>query len=466
MGSVSRPIVPSGLAAIVVLAAALACGGSGDEQARHATRWNVVLVLADTLRADHLGLYGYARDTTPQLDRFAARAVVFDNARAQAPCTFPSANSLLTSRDPSAFENQLELMIGIPAAIPSAAEILAQAGYRTLAVSASVVVRDTRSSNNFHGGFGRGFEVFDESCEEAEAACVNRRALALLDEASDGDERPVFLYLHYVDPHDPYQPPPTHRWRFAKPYRAPRHIALGDPNPIARRLARRGGKPGISERDAAHLVDLYDEEVAYLDSQFGLFLDELRARGWLDHTLVIFLSDHGEDLLERNSIKHCLSLRDTQIRTPLIVSVPGVEGGRVVHAAAGNIDVLPTVLDYLEIERPDLALEGSSLRPLIEGGDAGGGSERTAFSSWQVWRAAVRGQYKLKLHLPSGSTRLYDLSVDPKESRDLSEELPEMTALLLAAIDERWERVDSAPREPSDGPDDTVERLKALGYLE
>jgi arylsulfatase A-like enzyme len=420
--------------------------------------------MVDTLRADHLGVYGYQRDTSPHIDLFARDAVVFANARAQAPCTFPSVNSLLTSRDPSAFANQLGRMIGIPAAVPSVAEILAREGYRTLAVSASTVVRKTRSDNNYFGGFGRGFEVFDEQCERRPAACLNRRALELLDGSED--ERPFFLYLHYLDPHDPYRPPDDHERRFAKPWRGRRFVAEGNPNPLVKQLER-GARPASLRAAAAHLGDLYDEEIAYFDGQFDALLGALDERGLAERTLVVLLSDHGEDFLEPRFVKHCRSVRETQIRTPLLVRLPDGPSGRVVRTAAGNIDIVPTLLDYLGVDAGDVRFDGRSLRPLIEGGEE---PERAVFSSWHVWRSVVRGNHKLILHLPSRKARLFDLESDPHESLDRSAELEEIAAGLRAAVEAHHERVEgrgSASRSDSSGEaDDTLERLRALGYLE
>lgn len=425
-----------------------------------------MIVLADTLRADHLGVYGYPRDTSPSIDRFARESVLFENTRAQAPCTFPSVNSLLTSRDPIAFQNQIELMIGIPAAIPTIAEILGARGYRTVAVSASVVVRKTRSSNNFFGGFDRGFETFDERCEQRSAACVNERTFALLDQAAS-DDRPVFLYLHYIDPHDPYQPPTEHTRRFAKPYRGFRFIANGNPNPIARQLEQPGASLNLRDRDIEHLVDLYDEEIAYLDGQFAALLRGLDERGLSGQTVVVLLSDHGEDFLEHRSVKHCQGVRDTQIRTPLIMRIPGVEGGEVVRAAAGNVDVVPTLLDYLGIDASQYGFDGASLRRLIGGARA---PERSVFSSWQAWRSVVRGGYKLTMHLPSRKARLYDLVLDPRETTDLDAELGDVASGLRQILEARLERVEPPSARSGgnaeDGGDDAAERLRALGYLE
>ncbi|HZI63486.1 MAG TPA: sulfatase-like hydrolase/transferase, partial [Thermoanaerobaculia bacterium] len=193
---------------------------------------NVVLVLVDTLRADHVGAYGYGRPTTPNFDAFAAQGILFERAWSQAACTFPSVNSLLTSRYPARFLGQPGGAMGIPPEQPALPEILGRAGYATAAVSASPIVRRTPTRFNPGGGFGRGFERFDESCLWRDASCVTARARAELGQLRP----PFFLYLHYMDPHGPYQPPAGAPRRFAGKCAGPDFICRGDPNPIARML--------------------------------------------------------------------------------------------------------------------------------------------------------------------------------------------------------------------------------------
>jgi len=157
---------------------------------------NVIFIMVDTLRADHTSVHGYHRSTTPFLEQLAERSVVFERARAQAGCTFPSVNSILTSRYPFDFYRDGFTDMGIPEEIPSLAEILRGHGYATAAVSASPIVRATPCEFNPSAGFGRGFDVFDESCLWGSAKCVNQKPLEVLTTI----EGPFFLYLHYMDP--------------------------------------------------------------------------------------------------------------------------------------------------------------------------------------------------------------------------------------------------------------------------
>jgi len=259
---------------------------------------NVIIVLVDTLRADHMSLYGYERATTPFIDKFAADAIVFEHARSQANCTFPSVNSLLTSRYPGIFIRQEKGQLGIPEDIPSIAEILSAVGYNTIAVSASPIVRATPNRYNPNGGFDRGFDTFVEGCVWRHGACVNKKVFDQLDLAKS----PFFMYVHYMEPHGPYLPPENYSRRFAGDYKGHDFIATGDPNPIAKMLYNDGPELDITDGDIQHLVDLYDDEIRYFDRVFRRLVQNLEERGLLDHTLIVFAADHGEEFMEHFSL--------------------------------------------------------------------------------------------------------------------------------------------------------------------
>ena len=179
---------------------------------RQGARWNrpepvnIVIVMVDTLRADHMSAYGYERETTPFIDQFASQGFVFEHARSQASCTFPSVNSLLTSRNPAIFTRQEADQLGIPDGYPSIAEILKEHGYRTIAVSASPIVRATPTNFNPNGGFDRGFDTFIEDTLWRPGAQVNRA----INRELDAVEEPFFLYAHFMEPHGPYRPPKSY----------------------------------------------------------------------------------------------------------------------------------------------------------------------------------------------------------------------------------------------------------------
>ncbi len=423
---------------------------------------NVVLILVDTLRASHLELYGYRRRTAPHLAAFARDNLLFEDVRSQAPCTYPSANSILTGRDGTAFWIQPGDRIGIPAGIPSLAELLAERGYGTAAVSASPIVRRTPSPNNRHGGFGRGFDHFDESCLWADAGCVDRKGLELLDSLP----RPFFLYLHFMDPHDPYRPT-VHE--FATPYHGKWFVEAGDPNPICDQVE---GRPAprfdVTRRDLDHLEDLYDDEIASFDRRFGELLAALEGRGLLETTLVAVVADHGEEFMEHGDVKHCHTVYDTEIETPMVLHLPGVRGGRTFAAQVENLDLVPTILDYLGPGRTGATtttrLDGTSLRPLIEAGEA---VHPVVFSAWGSLRAAKAGRFKLVYDLALRRAELYDLDADPGETRDVSAAHPREVDRLEHALSRRIREVEGSADEAQAlaRGQAAARRLTALGYV-
>lgn len=419
---------------------------------------NVILILVDTLRADHLGAYGYARPTSPNVDGFAAASLRFTGSRSQASCTFPSANSILTSRYPSAFLGQpAPSPLGIPESIPTLAEVLEQRGFRTAAVSASPVVRSTPGRFNPGAGFGRGFESFDEDCEWRNAACVNRAAIPLI---RSNDQRPFFLYLHYMDPHGPYTPPKNHkrRWALGRPEK--KFVRDGNPNPIGEMLYNGGPDPGATPADLQYLIDLYDEEIAFFDAQFAALLKALRDAGRMEDTAVVLVSDHGEEFLEHGHIKHCRTLFDSSIRTPFLLHLPGMKP-RVLDQPVQNLDVVPTVLDYLGVDTKGLTFEGESLRPLIEGS---GELDPHQYGMQGTLRSAADGRHKLIHDLGKGSYALYDLKADPREKKDalrgdrrIFHRLRQVLTTWLGRTEGTGKAEESLEAE---------RKLRALGYLE
>jgi len=447
-----------GLVALLVALGTGACRNGGGAE----TRPNVVVLLVDTLRADHLGAYGYPRPTSPHLDALAETSFLFEDARAQAPCTYPSANSILTGRFPTHFRGQPQGRIGIPADIPALAEMLQGAGYATAAVSASPVVRATPGGANPHGGFGRGFGRFDETCLWRDAGCVESQALEMLDQVPE----PFFLYLHFMDPHGPYRPPPDWPREFpSDDVPVPEWARTGDPNPLAKALYQKGDRSGATPEAVARLRDLYDEEIRYFDHRLNELLSELRSRGVLERSIVVLLADHGEEFYEHGDLKHCHTLYDTEIRTPLLMAIPrSVERrpARRIGAPVANLDVVPTLLDYLGIPL-DPALEGRSLRPLIDG-EVSEEPERRVFAAWAGLRAMTEGRLKLIYHLGKGRFELYDLALDPGERVDLATSRPREVRRLGRSL-ARWMVSTDTEEDELTRDQDAVERLRALGYL-
>jgi arylsulfatase A-like enzyme len=449
----------------LVLATGIGCG-NGDVIS---TKWNVVLVLVDTLRADHLSLYGYDRPTCPALEAFSREAIVFEEARSQAGCTFPSVNSLLTSQFPQVFVQEMkESGVGISERWPTLAQMLKAEGFATAAVSSSPIVRVNPSKHNPDGGFGAGFDVFDDSCLQKSAEGVNAIAFKILDRI----EHPFFLYLHYMEPHWPYNPPNSHGPVFRIPSGQP--VTEADRNPslvnkklhsLSDMLYDDGDTIEFTKADLARAINLYDEEIHYFDAQFRSLLDRLQAKGIADRTIIIVISDHGEELLDHGHIWHCRDLTfDTAIKTPLIMKIPGVKPTGRREVMAQNLDIIPTVLDYLAIDPSGYDLQGSSLRPVIEEGRA---IHEYVFSSQRYSRSVTTGKYKLTYDINTGETRLYDLVSDPTEQRDIKANRPDVAEDLGPVLLDWMEKV-----EGHNGLADRVlyakrvhDMLDALGYL-
>lgn len=289
-------------------------------------RPNVVIYLVDTLRADRLGCYGHPKPTSPHLDRFAEGATLFETAVAQAPWTRPSVASVLTGLGPLS-HGVRTLEERLPDAADTLAERLRAAGYRTAAFSTNWhVSADT--------GFAQGFDDFVLVPREGSAA-VNRRVLAWL--GRHQGREPFFLYVHVLDPHAPYTPPPDLRRRFAPGARP----EAGTLDNLRRIYAVRGKRRAAR---IAEVAPLYDAEVAANDRSFGALLSALRERKLFDESLIVFVSDHGEALGERGSFGHARSLYAEELNVPLVAKLPGQTRGERVSRLAQHVDLLPTVL--------------------------------------------------------------------------------------------------------------------------
>jgi arylsulfatase A-like enzyme len=457
-----RALRASALAAVVLAGAG--CARAPEPPARP---WNLLVVLVDTLRADRLSLYGYERETSPALDRFAReRGVVFRRAWANAGCTFPSASSILTGRWPQHFLARTKTYgMAIPPDTPSLAERLAARGYATAAVSSSIIVRKTPSKINRQGGFDRGFASFDESCESAAASCVNARAFERL----AGLPEPFFLYLHYLEPHHPYRPPRHHEPSFVR-RNAPgarRWAANGDPERVFRRLYDGDASIELDRTDLARLSDLYDEEIRYFDGRFAELVGELERRELLERTVVVFLSDHGEELYDHEAWGHCRDLAyETLLATPLVLWVPGLPAGERTSLVS-NLDLAPTLLDLLGVPVGPGELDGRSLRSVLEGGDAAAGTEGLLFAVQGRSRSARDVRRQLLLDLGSGALRSFaeagPLARLREEARPDGAEVAPLRAALdgwIAAVEPGLDRAAAVEQA------EALERdLRALGYL-
>lgn len=432
---------------------------------------NVVLVVIDTLRADHVGAHGSDLGLTPELDRLARQGVVFDNAVATSSWTRSSVASMLTSRYAGTI-GVLGREDAIPSTLTTLPEALAEAGYTTLAVSANV-----NAGEPF--GFAQGFTRFetpdmtdgypdDVLIHTAEG--VTRKAIELVDDAAES--APLFLFVHYVDPHDPYLPHPG---------------LLDEAEPAGRFDGSRRDLSAmdrlptsdVTAEDIERIRFLYRGEVRYCDAWLGRLWSALEERGLGDDTLLVVTSDHGEGLWDHGVRGHGVDLYEEMIRVPLVVRLPAARltpGPHRIDTPISLRDLAPTILEVAGVERPE-SFDGISLLPLLDQRARPRNSD-FVFSELDLDRrsfAVVRkGELKLieNRHAAPGpdATRLFDLSVDPGERRGTEGRTPEEEEQLAATL-RAW-REDSAQRgsirqriNADDLTGDTLAGLRALGYL-
>lgn len=415
---------------------------------------NLIIIMVDTLRADHLGSYGYERNTSPNIDQFADQNILFLRNRSQAACTFPSVNSLLTSNYADVFHG---LDMGIPNDMAYLPALLKANGYQTLAISASPIVRKKPSRFNPTGGFGRGFDTFLPNLSWASAETLVQEAVNRLKKM----EKPFFLYLHFIDPHGPYNPPKDYQRQFAGNHQGPDFIREGKPNPIEAMLVGKGPNIEVSGQDIQHLVDLYDDEIAYLDGWVGHFLRFLETQPWWSKTAVTLVSDHGEAFMEHQEIKHCRCLYEHQTHTPMMLRLPNQQKKAVLEGVTQNLDLMPTLLDLAAIPYDGLQLKGRSLLPLIQKNEA---HPAFAYSSQSTKRSVNSREFKLIVNLKDGHQEFYHLDQDPDELNNLAPQvLPAMMMLgnaLTEWLETHQQANDLVKAKQSE------ELLRSLGYIQ
>ncbi len=410
----------------------------------------VVVYLIDTLRRDRLGCYGYRREVSPRIDAFAARATLLRHAVAQSSWTKPSVASLFTGVWPPV-HGATGWRSRLPDGLTTLAEALGGAGYRTAAFLTNPNVIESF-------GMLQGFDEWEKNLRMPSAE-VNSLVFDWL--GREGGAEPFFLYVHTVDPHAPYDPPEPYRSRFA---------------PTADEMPSWTPHWKWPREALPYLSDLYDGEIAANDASFGELLDHLRELGLYDRALIVLTSDHGEAFKEHGRWRHGNDLHFGTLDVPLMIKLPGQLEGAVVDLPVQHADLLPTILDAVDLPVP-AAVEGRSLLPVLE---AKGRDEtpRPVFSHLDLGRnphqqSVVVGEWKLvrsrsRRQPGPWSFQLYRWRDDPRESLDLAGERPVTAAALSAEIDRHLARSAGALEEGEDAVIDreTEEALRALGYLE
>jgi arylsulfatase A-like enzyme len=413
---------------------------------------NVVLIVLDTLRADHLGAYGHEGTTTPRLDAFARESYVFENALSSAPWTRTALASLFTSLHPfdhGVYSESREDRLA--ADVPLIQDVLRE----RVAYSEAIVTQP-----HYLAGLDRGFDAFELRGNQS-AAKVYDRAIRFLDEHGDDS---FFLLVHNLDPHDFYE----HREGFSERPATSTLRTTRDLMPAQRDESGilfdspENHVTRLSPAELEELVDNYDGEIRYLDHHLGRFLDALDARGLADRTLVIVTADHGEEFFDHGSWWHGGSLHGELLHVPLMIRVPG-HAARRIDATVGLVDVLPTLAELMEVDPPP-GIRGRSLVPLMRGEPLDPAPLRSAngFRRRRVQQAVVFDDHKLIRFADGEFIGLYDLAADPEERVNLGPEHPDRARLeALLPPPGPVRRRDPRPLEVDA---ETREALRALGY--
>lgn len=461
-------IVRTRIASAVLLVCVPVFCGRPEATKPQASGPDVVLFVIDTLRADHLSSHGYFRGTSPNLDRFAGTGVRCANASAQSSWTAPSMVSMFTSRFvASDFKKMPKSQ-----SVRTLAERLKDAGYKTLGFQFNVLL-------GLGSGFERGFDEYK----------VEPSLKEFVDSVSDPDRTPRFLYVHFVEPHDPYEPAPQFDVFPPAPL-LPKRVdrirdALSEANPTSS-SAEISRQAREAATEIAAEIAKYDGEIRAIDSKFGEFLELLDRRGSRKNTLVIVASDHGECLWEHRETPSALAvtsetpvrklfkqthntlLNESLLHVPLIFAGPNVPVGAVHPALVANVDIVPTILDLLGLAR-DEDIDGRSLLPDfvdLSAGKTPRGRE-ISFANTSIFTSARNhlGGKRIEPWDPSGPDRaiFYDLNTDPEEqnprydlesSKDLAARIAEIRRIGLIA-DQGESLMDP----------ETEARMRQLGYL-
>lgn len=430
---------------------------------------NVILIVIDSLRPDHLGCYGYNRNTSPNIDIFSKEAILFTKAIAQSSWTAPSVASLLTSSFPGEHEmfRTITNMFGLSlnSSKSTLAELLRGNGYFTGLITDMTPLF-------LISGIGRGFDTFinvtfnnsKRTTEEAINWIMRNK------------KKKFFLFMHYFGPHFPYKPNFVNRLK-EDPAKENISIPIQQSDEVFGVISKKAAENNITDLD--YYIDNYDGKILYTDEQIGILLQEIKKMNLNKNTIIIIASDHGEGFGEHYLYcEHGYILYDEIIRVPLIIRFPNARfQNKIIDKPVGLADILPTILDYLKIKGGDY--RGISLLPLIRDNFY---EERFIYSEEPNANACIRnGRYKLiynmrahhsrQKYLPSSDFELYDIIEDPQEKKNLAEEainifnpLKERLSNIFNDLhDEKNSRMHLIPLKI----DETKkESLKSLGYLQ
>ena len=438
---------------------------------------SVILISVDTLRADHLGCYGYVRETSPNIDSLANDSVLFSNVYASSPWTLPSHVSMLTSLH-GVHHQVYHDDERMDPAILTLADLLRQNHFFCTAFTGGGFVSSVY-------GFSKGFDMYQEGSGGVHRQDAAEYSCELVAEWLDthSKDKNFFLFVHTYQPHDPYACPEPYRDIFLSEDAKWRHINL---------MGHLGGRSNLfkplPEGERQNIEDLYDGEVRYTDEALiGPLIQKLKQLNLYDRTLIIFTSDHGEEFYDHKSWGHGHQLYDESLKVPLLVKFPGSRfQGTKISNIVSLVDVMPTILEELRIDISELSLDGKSLFPAIEGKD----TEDRSF-----W--ADIGENVLNSHVPqkistnsgtekfilnkkyteedlsyfehpppeTGSVELYELKSDPREELNIADNRAALVNRLIRTIEVLYSQARKRRSLRPEIDEDLKEQLRALGYI-
>jgi arylsulfatase A-like enzyme len=443
-------------------------------------KWpNVLLIGIDTLRADHLGCLGYARNTTPTLDRLAREGVLCTKSMSASGWTIPSVMSVMTSLYPDvhqvrSYKNKLSDRIS------TLAGVLQSHGYMTAGFVSNPAIEGRYGfSSGFalYDDFTVGldftadiFEQHDKVIEDPHVACTSEPVTqAALRWLRHRPAQPFLMFVFYFDPHYDYLPPKPYDTMFDPDYQGDidGRGSVNEP--------RHSHRP--ADRDLRHLLALYDGEIRYTDSYVAKLLEAFADEGLSENTLVVLFGDHGDEFYEHGRTGHARTLYSEIVHVPLILSWPGrLPAGTHIDVLTGQVDIMPTILDYLDL-RHDGDMQGSSLRPVIEGKtDKLHDTLWTELDHLTHVQATINEHYRLVRDVDKDAWELYDLSRDPGEQTNLCGQSP--VAEIRLAMQAKWEKwtkdndvlsnrlLERTKPQENSVSEQQLQQLKALGYVQ
>jgi arylsulfatase A-like enzyme len=423
---------------------------------------NLVLFTLDTTRTDHLSVYGYRLKTTPNIDRIASEGIRFQEVYAPMPSTEPSHSTMFTSKFPIS-HGVLKNGFTLSDQNVTMAEVLKQHGYQTAAVISSFPL-------NHKFGFSQGFDFYNDRLKgknpsltrkhwmgadvngqfDRRADSTTNQALKWLKEKRD-PTKPFFLWVHYFDPHGPYDPP--------EPYRS---------------------KYKVAGSVLDQMLSYYDGEIEFMDSQLARLVEYLDSNKLRDNTLLVIVGDHGEGLMQHGRLEHGLLIYDEAVLVPLIFRMPSaISSGKAIQGPVSLVDLMPTVLHLMKIPVANLTFQGKDLAPLIEGG-ADPDFGRSIFLQRRLYETGAiednfvihglkfgirSGRWKYIEALEEGTKELYDLQNDPGELHNIYDANVQVADQLATSL-HSWEHQYATAGPNQQISKEDQERLNALGYIQ